>query len=61
MPFAQVLIISQAFKQGNLLGFGQNASEIIPYFHKYRVAIWLGISITGEDKLRSQFTHNYCD
>ena len=28
------------FGQGNLLGFGQNASEIIPYFHKYSVAIF---------------------
>ena len=28
--FVQILIISCAFRQGTLLGFGQNASEIIP-------------------------------
>ena len=31
MHFVQILIISRAFKGGGeLLGFGQNASEIIP-------------------------------
>ena len=28
--FVQILIISRAFRRGKLLGFGQNASEIIP-------------------------------
>ena len=28
--FVQILIISQVFTRGRLLGFGQNASEIIP-------------------------------
>ena len=28
--FVQILIISRAFRGGKLLGFGQNANEIIP-------------------------------
>ena len=28
--FVQILIISLVFRRGELLGFGQNASEIIP-------------------------------
>ena len=28
--FGQILIISRAFRRRKLLGFGQNASEIIP-------------------------------
>ena len=28
--FVQILIIARAFRRGKLLGFGQNASEIIP-------------------------------
>ena len=45
--FDQILIISRAFRRGKLLGFGQNASEIIPKFHEY--TIWLPINIMGDE------------
>ena len=45
--FVEILIISQAFSRGKLLGFGQNASEIIPLFHEY--TIWLPINIIGDE------------
>ena len=43
----QILIISQAFRRGKLLGFEQNESEIIPKFHEY--TIWLPINIMGDE------------
>ena len=35
--FVQIQVISQAFRRGKLLDFGQNASENIPYFHGYTI------------------------
>ena len=32
---------------GKLLGFGQNAREIIPYIHEY--TIWLPINTIGDE------------
>ena len=43
----QILIISRACRRKKLLGFGQNASEIIPEFHEY--TIWLPINIMGDE------------
>ena len=39
-----------AYRLGKVLQFGQNASEIIPWFHEF--TIWLPFDTTG-DKLRS--------
>ena len=33
----RALIISRALRRGKLLGFGQNASAIIPEFHEYTI------------------------